>query len=175
MRGRLRNGERHALEARQRAAEGPPLLRVGHRLLDRDLGDAQAGERDAHAVVVEALHDLVEGAAFLADAVRGRNAHVIERKDGAPDHARAHVALWATRHAGEGRAACSTRPRLQRARAATVDAYETLTRREREVLQLISESLTNARIASRLSISRRTAEAHQARVMQKMSFSGVGE
>lgn len=50
-----------------------------------------------------------------------------------------------------------------------------LTRREREVLQLISESLTNARIASRLSISRRTAEAHRARVMQKMSFSGVGE
>ena len=34
-----------------------------------DLRRAEAGERDDDAVVVEAPHDLVEAAAFLADAV----------------------------------------------------------------------------------------------------------
>ena len=45
-----------------RLPERPALLHVGHGLLERDLGDAEAGERDADAVVVEALHHLVEAA-----------------------------------------------------------------------------------------------------------------
>ena len=59
---------------------------------------------------------------------------------------------------------------LQRARSAARDAYETLTRREREVLRLVFDGYTSARIASHLSISRRTAESHRARVMHKLDF-----
>jgi two-component system response regulator NreC len=59
---------------------------------------------------------------------------------------------------------------LKRARSAARDAYETLTRREREVLRLVFDGYSSARIASRLSISRRTAESHRARVMEKLEF-----
>ena len=48
------------------------------------------------------------------------------------------------------------------------DAYETLTAREREVLQLVAEGYSSTRVARRLSISVRTAEAHRANVMRKL-------
>jgi DNA-binding NarL/FixJ family response regulator len=59
---------------------------------------------------------------------------------------------------------------LQRARTATVDPYETLTRREREVLLLVSEGYSNSRIAGHLCIGRRTAESHRASVMHKLGL-----
>lgn len=56
---------------------------------------------------------------------------------------------------------------LRRSRAAA-DPYERLTTREREVLQLVAEGYSSRNIATRLSISARTAEAHRANVMQKL-------
>lgn len=53
-----------------------------------------------------------------------------------------------------------------------VDPYETLTDREREVLQMASEGMTTAEIAKRLSISPRTAELHRARMMDKLGLKG---
>jgi two-component system, NarL family, response regulator NreC len=50
------------------------------------------------------------------------------------------------------------------------DPYETLTDREREVLQLASEGLSTPEIAKRLSISPRTAELHRARMMNKLGL-----
>jgi two-component system response regulator NreC len=59
----------------------------------------------------------------------------------------------------------------QRTRSRTLDPYDALTEREREVFSLISDGHSNANIASRLSISRRTAEAHRANVMRKLHLS----
>lgn len=59
---------------------------------------------------------------------------------------------------------------LQRATSASMDAYETLTTREREVLQLTAEGYSNADIAERLSISPRTAETHRANMMHKLGL-----
>ena len=50
----------------------------------------------------------------------------------------------------------------------TSDKYETLTTREREVLQLSAEGHTNSEIAQRLGISVRTAETHRSKVMHKL-------
>jgi two-component system, NarL family, response regulator NreC len=50
----------------------------------------------------------------------------------------------------------------------TGDPYETLTGREREVLQLVAEGNSSTRVARRLTISVRTAEAHRANVMRKL-------
>ena len=58
----------------------------------------------------------------------------------------------------------------EKARAATLDKYETLTTREREVMQLTAEGHTNAEIASRLNISPRTAETHRANLMRKLGL-----
>ena len=56
----------------------------------------------------------------------------------------------------------------QMTKAKTMDKYETLTTREREVLHLSAEGHTNSEIAQRLGISVRTAETHRSKVMHKL-------
>ncbi len=51
-----------------------------------------------------------------------------------------------------------------------VDIYETLTTREREVLQMASEGYTSGEIGVRLFISPRTVEVHRANLMRKLSL-----
>jgi len=50
------------------------------------------------------------------------------------------------------------------------DRYDLLSRREREVLQLASQGLTNAEIGDRLAISPRTAETHRANLLRKLGL-----
>jgi two-component system, NarL family, response regulator NreC len=58
----------------------------------------------------------------------------------------------------------------EKARAATLDRYETLTAREREVLHLAAEGHTSAEAAARLGISARTAETHRSNLMHKLDL-----
>lgn len=58
----------------------------------------------------------------------------------------------------------------RKAEAATLDLYETLTKREREVLQLAAEGHSQNEIAAKLSISPRTAETHRANLMRKLGL-----
>jgi two-component system, NarL family, response regulator NreC len=59
---------------------------------------------------------------------------------------------------------------LQKAQDAVLDLYETLTTREREVLQLAAEGRTNADIAAVLCVSPRTVETHRAHLMHKLGL-----
>jgi two-component system response regulator NreC len=60
---------------------------------------------------------------------------------------------------------------IQRAKTSdSLDLYDTLTNREREVLQLAAEGHTTSEIASRLFISPRTVETHRANVMHKLGL-----
>ncbi len=52
----------------------------------------------------------------------------------------------------------------------SLDIYETLTSREREVLQLAAEGHTTSEIATRLFISPRTVETHRANFMHKLAL-----
>jgi two-component system, NarL family, response regulator NreC len=58
----------------------------------------------------------------------------------------------------------------EKAKAASLDKYETLTTREREVLQLSAEGHTSAEVAARLGISSRTAETHRSNLMHKLAL-----
>lgn len=55
----------------------------------------------------------------------------------------------------------------------TGDVYDSLTNREREVLQLVVEGLSNAQIAELLNISVRTAEIHRANMMHKLGTNSL--
>jgi two-component system, NarL family, response regulator NreC len=59
---------------------------------------------------------------------------------------------------------------VKRAQGAELDVYETLTPREREVLHLTAEGLSNPAIGKRIQISPRTAETHRSRVMHKLGL-----
>lgn len=54
--------------------------------------------------------------------------------------------------------------------ARPLDRYELLTSREREVLQLAAQGMSNAEIGERLSISHRTAETHRANLLRKLGL-----
>ncbi len=59
---------------------------------------------------------------------------------------------------------------VQKAVASAPDALGKLTDREREVLYFVMEGYKNSQIATRLSISPRTAETHRARMMRKLGL-----
>lgn len=63
----------------------------------------------------------------------------------------------------------------EKAKASELDAYETLSPREREVLQLAAEGRSNPAIAELLGISTRTVESHRASFMRKLDLSGQTE
>lgn len=58
----------------------------------------------------------------------------------------------------------------EKAQAAPLDLYETLTTREREVLQLCAEGYSSAEMAARFGISPRTADTHRANLMRKLGL-----
>jgi DNA-binding NarL/FixJ family response regulator len=64
---------------------------------------------------------------------------------------------------------------IEQAKAGPFDPHETLTAREREVLQLAAEGKTSSDIAARLHISHRTVENHRTHLMQKLGLQNQTE
>ena len=58
----------------------------------------------------------------------------------------------------------------RKAQETSMDPYEELTNREREVLHLAAEGHSSTEIAERLSISSRTVETHRANMMRKLDL-----
>jgi DNA-binding NarL/FixJ family response regulator len=58
----------------------------------------------------------------------------------------------------------------ERMTTTALDPYDTLSGREREVLQLAAEGLTNAEIAKKLDIGKRTVETHRANLIRKLDL-----
>ncbi len=64
---------------------------------------------------------------------------------------------------------------LDRAEAGPSDPYETLTNREREVLQLVAEGHSSSETGRRLFISPRTVEIHRQNMMHKLGLRNQAE
>jgi DNA-binding NarL/FixJ family response regulator len=78
-----------------------------------------------------------------------------------------HELIGALRHVVNGSDFVSPRPRLGH-RLERVDALDSLTARELEVLELLAAGLTNTEIGERLVVSPRTVESHRAAVQRKL-------
>jgi DNA-binding NarL/FixJ family response regulator len=61
------------------------------------------------------------------------------------------------------------------ARKAAAGAPNPLTKREREIVQLLAENLTNKEVALKLSISVKTVETHRNAIMRKLGLNSVVE
>ena len=64
---------------------------------------------------------------------------------------------------------------IEQSKEGPFDPHETLSPRQREVLQLAAEGKTNAVIAERLNISQRTVENHRATLMQRLGLQNQTE
>jgi len=60
-------------------------------------------------------------------------------------------------------------------RSGTEDAYDLLTPREREILQLIAEGKSNKDVANLLNLSVYTVESHRSNLMEKLHLRGLPE
>ena len=65
--------------------------------------------------------------------------------------------------------------RSEHEKSVAAHAIENLTEREREVMCLVVDGLTNKAVAARLNISEKTVEVHRARVMEKTGASSLSE
>lgn len=57
----------------------------------------------------------------------------------------------------------------------TVDSYDLLTDREKEILQLLAEGRTNKEVATSLNISPYTVETHRGHILQKLNLHNSAE
>jgi DNA-binding NarL/FixJ family response regulator len=64
---------------------------------------------------------------------------------------------------------------IEQSKSGSFDPHDTLTARQREVLQLVAEGRTSAEIGARLNISQRTVENHRAALMQKLGLQNQAE
>jgi DNA-binding CsgD family transcriptional regulator len=144
-----------------------------------DLVYAQLHEADANRQEALTGYESAAGAATLRPAVRA-SAHTGAARVlidlGQVDRARTHVLTaaalltgWAGWRVAEV-AALRGRVGLPVA-GATVTGDAGLTPREREVAALVAEGLSNAELASRLYISKKTAAVHVSNILAKLGFS----
>jgi DNA-binding NarL/FixJ family response regulator len=124
-----------------------------------------------HAEVRIAVLSMHANEAYVVEALKnGASAYVLKQ-------APARALVEAIREIAAGRRYLSpplTEEKIaeyqQRTKAATVDLYDTLSTREREVLKLAAEGLTNAEIGERLNIGKRTVETHRANLIRKLDL-----
>lgn len=189
----VRRGVRNILEAEEdfslvgEASDGLETVRLVERLqpdvllldlLMPGLGGLEVlrilGQRTPRTrVVVFSMHSNIS---FIADALRhGAIAYVLKGCDD-------ENLVRAIRDAAAGKrflsppvSEAAIDAYIEHVKAAPVDPHETLTPREREVLQLAAEGHTNAEIAARLHISPRTVENHRANLMRKLGLHNHSE
>ncbi len=64
---------------------------------------------------------------------------------------------------------------IQARNRAVAERFESLTHREREVMELVVQGLPNKAIADALKVSRKTVEVHRAKVMEKMNAQSLSD
>ncbi len=109
--------------------------------------------------------------AYVLEALRSGAAGYVLKEAGATDLVRAvREAAAGGRYLSPPLSERAIEAYVERARAAPPDPYDTLTTREREILQLTTEGLSSTLVAARLSISPRTVETHRANLMRKLNL-----
>ena len=134
------------------------LGRLDDAVAHLERAELACAENGAAAFRVEAQHELAR--ALMA---RGRPGDV--------ERARSVLAAARAKAAALGTAALSEKITALRMRVEGADPTRALTKREREVADLVSRGLTNRELAERLVISERTAANHVQHILTKLRLS----
>jgi DNA-binding CsgD family transcriptional regulator len=134
------------------------LRRLDDAVAHLDLAERACAQNGAAAFRVESQYELAR-----ALTARGRPGDV--------EHARSLLAAARAKAGALGMAAFSEKISAARRRVERVDPRRALTRREREVADLVSRGLTNRELAERLVIAERTAENHVQHILIKLGLS----
>jgi two-component system, NarL family, response regulator NreC len=81
-----------------------------------------------------------------------------------------HVIVTGQRYLGTPFSERAISAYVERAKTGSLDPFDTLTNREREILKMVAEGNSTAEIADKLSISPRTVEAHRANLNRKLNI-----
>ena len=99
-----------------------------------------------------------------------RGAYGVILKDAPPD-----VLVHSLRQAAAGRRllplACVDSPRIQECQTGTEDVLTLLTERERQIVRLVSEGLSNKEVGRQLNVSDGTIKVHLHHIYQKLAIS----
>lgn len=119
-------------------------------------------------VVVLSMHSNV---AHIAESLRkGAMGYVVKQADIGDLVAAVRAVAVGRRHLGTGIDQADVDKYLRQSLAVRIDPLDTLSPRERQVLELVAQGLTNAEIAQRLAVGRRTVETHRAHMMSKLGL-----
>lgn len=124
-------------------------------------------------VVVLSMHANV---AYVAEALRqGAIGYVVKEADIRDLVLAVQAAAAGQGYLSRGIDRSAVQRYLQMSTGPRIDPLETLSSRERQVLDLVARGLTNAEIAEQLNIGRRTVETHRANMMDKLGLESQGD
>ncbi len=120
------------------------------------------------AVVVLSMHD---NESFVVEALRaGASAYLLKRSTGDELVHAIQEVMSGRRYLYPALSEQLIDTYVQKIEFESLDPYETLTFREREVFNLVAEGYSNKDVAERLSLSIRTVERHRGNVMRKLQI-----
>jgi len=109
--------------------------------------------------------------AYVLEALRaGAKAYVLKESTAGELVKAVRAAAVGRRYLSSSLSERAIQAYIEKSKETILDPYDTLTTREREVLHLAAQGCTNADIATRLYISRRTVEVHRANLMRKLGL-----
>jgi DNA-binding NarL/FixJ family response regulator len=125
------------------------------------------------AVIILSMHD---NEAYVVESLRHGASGYLLKESSSSDliHAIREVSAG-RRYLTPSLAERALNAYVEKAGRSISDSYGLLTERERQVLQLAAEGLSNAVIAERLSIGVRTVETHRANLMSKLLLKNQGD
>lgn len=119
-------------------------------------------------VVILSMHNNV---AYIAESLRrGAVGYVIKEADSRELVSAVRVGATGRRYLSPGIDESGVIEYLRMSSSTPVDPLEKLTPRERQVLEAVIQGHTNAEIAERLGLGRRTVETHRANMMAKLNL-----
>lgn len=127
--------------------------------------------RQSHPAIQVVVLSMYANVAYVAESLRrGAIGYVVKQADIRELVSAVRAAAAGQRHLSPGIDEAGVREYLRLSSTAPIDPLETLSQREREVLEWVARGHTNAEIAASLNLSRRTIETHRANMMHKLSL-----